>query len=138
MNNAVTPEKPIVIADAPHVLKADMATLKAIQHRFDRDIYDIASGGLLSMRFDQLAEIISLGIGAKSPPIEAIEADIVRERGLDETKYLLMEWLVGAVSPEKEREKNVARLLEQIADLREATAAVPQAASRGKSTRSSA
>lgn len=124
MVEPLSPDKAIIIAEKTYTLRSTMGVLKAIQTEFDTDVYDMAGNGILRLKFDELAKLIAISIGEGGPSEDDIQHNVVRVRGLDETKYLLMEWMIGAVSPESKREKNVKWLLEKISDLRKATAAM--------------
>lgn len=103
------PIRKLSIAGAEYTLDGRLEALKDIQQHFGRDIYDIHPA-LATMRFDELAKVIEIGIragGGKPPSLDAISREIVEEIGIDEAKYLLMEWLILAISPRRDREKNL-------------------------------
>jgi hypothetical protein len=128
----VSPDRRVTVAGKEYTLDGSFRTLKAIQHGFGKEIIGLW-GTITAMAFDDLARLIALGIegsGGKAPAPEVIEQEIVEEIGIDDTRALLVEWLLIAMSPKRDREKK-ARLM---AEVRERS----NKASRGPSTRSSA
>jgi hypothetical protein len=120
-DHLIDPSKPVTVGGKTYTLDGSFKTLKAVQHAFEKDVVDVQVEVYRGMRFDDMARLISVGIagsGETPPALEAIEQEIVEEIGITETRYLLTEWLVLAMTPKRDREKKARAVAEAIAALR--------------------
>ena len=107
----LSPDRSIEIASTTYKLSGGLPALKAIQEKFERDILLVVADVMqFKLWFTDLAIVIRLGIvaaGETPPELEVIEAAVVEDIGINQTSHLVMEWLVAATSPKKERVGNV-------------------------------
>lgn len=145
MSDLSSPDRRVTIGGKEYTLDGSFRTLKAIQHACgDRDILAVLVDAIqFKLRFEQLADLIRVGVegGGETPPdIAVIEQAVVEDIGIGDAQALVMEWLMAATSPRKEREGNVKGLRDALAAEKtlRTTAARKKPGSRGGNTASSA
>lgn len=103
----MSPDRPVTIGGQTYTLDGSFRTLKAIQTVTGKDVLDVLVDAIQGKhRFDDLANLIRLGIegsGQQAPDIAEIEQEI----GIRQAAELVMEWLMAATSPKRDREGNV-------------------------------
>lgn len=122
-DHLIDPSRPVTIAGKAYTLDGSFKTLKAIQAAFEKDVVDVQVEAFRGMRFDDMAKLIHVGIegsGEKPPAREDIEHEVVEEIGITETRYLLTEWLLVALTPKRDREKKAREVADAIARMKAA------------------
>lgn len=98
-----------------------LGVLKRLQISFDCDIAQLQDK-IIDARFDRLAEMFKISCVNEDVTQEDFETWIIDQCGIDEAKYIMIEFWVISVSPEKKREENRVAVLERVAKLRQAAA----------------
>ena len=108
----ISPERTITIGEKSYTLDGSFATLRNVAHAFGKDIIYLI-GDILTMRVDQVALMVALGIGKRDDADligqEIIDVmDIVSPSSASEymtLKLELLAWIQIIVSPKSDRLK---------------------------------
>jgi hypothetical protein len=102
----VSPDREIPLAQIRITLNGSFATLRAIQQAFGKDILNVQAG-LLDMRQDEIARLISLATGLDELLVGQTILDHYDIAGRDyrQLKAELMAWLAVAMTPKRDRKK---------------------------------
>lgn len=117
----ISPELIVDMGSRKVTLCGTLAVLKRLQISFDCDITQLQDK-IIDARFDRLAEMFKISCVDEDIAQGDFEAWIIDQCGIDEAKYIMIEFWVISVSPEKKREENRVAVLERVTKLRQATA----------------
>jgi hypothetical protein len=129
MVERISPELVVDLDGHKVTLCGTLAVLKKLQIVYDCDIVQFQEK-IIEARFDVLAQMFE--ICANSPEVKAadFEAWILDHCGIDEAKYILIEFWIISVSPQKKRENNREMIQGKIANLRKAAAFLGESTER--------
>lgn len=112
----VSPETIFSVYGETYVLRGTLDVLRKLQNRFNIDVTEIQTT-IIESNFDTLADIYVIATGFDDKDLFA--GWILDEFGIDEAKFLVLEWLVAAISPQKKRMQNVETVKKAIQKMRD-------------------